>query len=117
MKDQIRQKLNIVSISLSTTPADVFPNVRERTMRNVVAIWLTGDGAGDRRVTISVAGERSADVFPSIPVSADGLVQIPSALSLEDPVVVVEGGSRLQASQNSGSGVSLSCLYWDDVER
>ena len=116
-RDEIRQKLRIVTISLTTSAANVFANVPERTMRNVVAIWLTGDGTS-RTVTIAWAGERTGNIFPDIPVPPAGFVQIPEGqYDIENPVIVVEGGTRITAAQNAGSGVDLVCVYWDDVEK
>lgn len=116
-KDEIRQKLRTVSISLTTVAADIFANVPERTLRHVVLMILSGNGTS-RTVDITLAGERTGTIFNNVPVSPAGLVQLPvEGFDIENPIVVVEGGCRLQAAQSAGSGVALSCLYWDDVER
>jgi hypothetical protein len=116
-KDEIRQKLRTATISLTTDAKDIFSTVTERTMRNVVAIWLMGDGTS-RTVDITLAGERTGTIFDNVPVAPADLVQIPKeGFDIENPIVVCEGGTRLQAAQNEGSGVALTCLYWDDEER
>ena len=116
-KDQIRQKLRTVQIDLETSAKDIFAAVPERTMRNVVAIFLMGDGTS-RMVTITLAGERTGNIFKNIPVAPADLVQLPEGgYNIEDPITVVEGGCKLQAAQSAGSGVALTCLYWDDEER
>ena len=116
-KDQIRQKLRTVQIDLETSAKDIFSIVPERTMRNVVAIFLSGDGTS-RTVNITLAGERSATIFKNVPVAPAAFVPISEgSYDIEDAIVVVEGGCKLQAAQSAGSGVALTCLYWDDEER
>jgi len=117
-KDQIRQKLRASTpVSLTTSAQNIFSNVPERTLRHVVAILLSGDGTS-RTVDITLAGERTGTVFDNVPVPPAGFVQIPpNGYSIEDPIVVCEGGTRLQAAQNAGSGVACVAIYWDDVER
>jgi len=116
-KDEIRQKLRTATKSLTTSAQDIFSTVTERTMRNVVLILLMGDGTS-RTVDITIAGERSGTIFDNVPVAPADLVQLPKeGFDIENPVVVCEGGTKLQAAQSAGSGVTLTCLYWDDEER
>lgn len=116
-KTQIRQKLRVVEIELGPVAKDVFATVTERRMRYVVALFLTGDTVS-RTVDIVYAGERTDDIFIEVPVAPADLVSIPeNSYNIEDPIIVVEGGCRITAAQNAGTGVNLTCVYWDDIER
>ena len=116
-RQQIMERLRTVEVELSTAATDVFSNVDERRIRYIVAIFLTGDGTS-RTVNIVYAGERTDDIFIDVPVSPAGFVQIPPGqYDIENPIIAVEGGCRITGAQNAGTGINLTCVYWDDIER
>ena len=101
-----------------TTPDDV----PERMMRNIVAIIIFGDGTTSRTVEIEKLKDGHAEVpieadfdmiFDNVPVPPAGVVQLPPAdYDIENPIVVLEGGSNISAIADAGSP-EATLIYWD----
>lgn len=114
-KDQIRDRLQAVSASLTTTLTALFASVvDEGVERNIVAIYIFGDGTASRTVDLAYGSERTATIFDNVPVGPNERALLPDGgLDLETPIVVLAGGENIRGSQNAGSGVTVTLIFWD----
>ena len=116
-KNIIRQRLRHVYKEITTTTeTDIFSsNVPEHKMRNIVKIILEGNGSSTAVVTISKKKEDGTYevIIPNINVAAPEHKEIPQSYSIEDPIIVLEGGTNLAAKLVSGTSVHLTVIYWD----
>ena len=120
-RERIYSRLRIKQITVGTaSETDVWTsNVPERKMRNVVYIGLIGDGEASRTVNIKKKEEDGSytTIFPSIPVPPAAQVPVPEGwnFDIENPVIVLEGGTNLGAMASGGSP-KMVVIYWDIPE-
>jgi len=116
-KKQIRQKLRVANVTIGTSDTDLFSsNVPENKMRNIVLIMIIGDGSASTTVDIEKKGEDGTYTvkIPSVPIAPADIQPIPpSGFSIEDPVIVLEGGTNLAFKAASGSP-KAAVVYWDE---
>lgn len=112
----IRERLQAKDVAIGTSDTDAFSsNVPEKAMRNIVAIFLIGDGSASTTVDIKKKGESGSYtvLFNDVPVSPAEIKPIPpQSYNLENPIVVLEGGTNLGLKAASGSP-HATVVYWD----
>jgi len=115
VKDRIKYLYKSVS---ETTETDLFSsNVPERKIRYVLKIILTGNGSVSETVTISKKKEDGTyDVFiAGINLAPPEYKEIPQgSIDLENPLLVLEGGTNLAAKTAGGNAVNITVIYYDN---
>jgi len=118
-RDQIRERLKYAQLTLSTSRQNIFASdIAERIKRNIVAIILTTD-ATLRYVEIEkVLEDDTYSMFlDNVPVDVGtgihGIVPIPHNYDIENPVLVLEGGTNLSFISSAGAP-EVTVIYWDD---
>jgi len=115
-EDQIRERLKIAQLTLSTSRQNIFSSdVPERVKRNIVKIFLFGDGT-NRTVEIEKVEEDDTYTmwFDNVNVTATDNVQLPAgAINVKAPIIVLEGGTNLSFIASAGAPECTIC-YWDD---
>ena len=114
-----KEKLHVISGLLRDLETPVFPYpVEPSHIRYVVSIMLVGDGAASRTVDIYKIYPEE-EVFekkiPMVPIAPADMKMIPDKIDLENPVMVLEGGSNLAGVVNAGTGISIAVWYYDDI--
>jgi len=116
-----KQELQTEAKVIGTSITDLFDsNVSEHKMRYLVSIMLLGDGVASRVVDIYKKEEDGTYTpkFPMIPLAPADSPTIPKCgFDLENPILVLEGGTNLAGKVNAGAGVSLVLSYYDDEIR
>jgi len=117
-RDQIRERLKHVQKDITGTRADYFAAaVPERVKRNILAILVSSDGT-DGTITIDKKSEAGAyaEIFKAVQIVAKANVWLPidSNFSLEDPIVVLEGGTNIAGTASSGRTFPTTIIYYDD---
>jgi len=115
-KDQIRERIRIANQWITTSRTDIFSSaVHEGKFRFIIQIRLTGDQSAARTVDIEKKEEDSTytSKFSNIPVAQTGNVEIPTDYDVEQPVLVLHGGSNL-TMKVSGNSLQAMVSYWDD---
>lgn len=118
-REEIRGRLRINQVTLSTSRQDLFPaDVPERKMRNVVGIWIDGDGTS-RTVEIEKTEEDATHtmLFDNVPVPPADQIPVPEGwdFDIENPCIVLEGGTNLTGVANAGAP-EATIIYWDSPE-
>lgn len=103
--------------------ASLFPDLGAGTylgedqMRYVTYIGIAGNRNVTSGVQIRLSREGATSYeykFSPIPVAPADFVQIPPSHSIEDPIIVVEGGGDLEAiCDMNGLSVNVTVQYWD----
>ena len=105
-EDQIRERLKIAQLTLSTSRQNIFSSdVPERVKRNIVKIFLFGDGTS-RTVEIEKVEEDDTYTmwFDNVNVTATDNVQLPAgAINVKAPIIVLEGGTNLSFIASAGA--------------
>jgi len=118
-KQEIRERLKTVEKWVTTSWTAIGDAVSDDEFRYVVAIWINGDMQATRTIEFSklakggsVPGDLSS-LWSPIPIAPADFRQIPEgSYSLEDPITVLEGGTRLYAKVD-GNSVNVTVNYWD----
>ena len=118
-KQEIRERLQTKSVWVKTDWTAIGDAVSDDEFRYIVAIWVNGDMTATRTIEFSklakggsVPGDLSG-LWNPIPVAPADFRQIPKgSYSIEDPVAVLEGGTRLYAKVD-GNSVGVTVNYWD----
>lgn len=115
-RDQIRERLKYAQLTLSTSRQNIFSSdISEYVKRNIVLIRLNGDGTA-RTVEIEKVEEDDTYemIFDGVNVPASTDEEIPkSGYDIENPVVVLEGGTNLSFIASAGAP-EVTVIYWDD---
>jgi len=114
-KQEIRDRLKVESTWVTTTRTALFDTVPEDRFRYVISIWIDGDMQATRVVTIEKLKEDgSYEVkWSHIPVAPADTKQIPEgSYDIEDPVISLEGGTRLYGTVD-GNSINITVTYWD----
>jgi len=115
-KEEIRERLQTVSVHIGVGKTAFFDAVPERKIRYVVAITLFGDRVATREVYIEKLEEDATYTrqFDSINLTAPEKVQLPiEGKDIENPIITLEGGTRLYG-RVSGNSITATCEYWDN---
>lgn len=117
-KEQIRNRVRVNQVTLSTSRGDLFTAVPERQIRNIVWIGIMGDGTS-RTVEIEKTEEDGTHTmkFDNIPVPPADQVPVPEGwnFDIENPFMTLEGGTNLTGISSAGSP-ELTVIYWDGPE-
>lgn len=115
-RDQIRERLKFKELDLTTARQNIFTvDVPERIKRNIVLIRINGDGTA-RTVNVEKVEEDDtwAMIFETVHVPATDDIEIPkSGFDIENPIIVLEGGTNLSFIASLGTPY-VTILYWDD---
>jgi len=116
-KEDIWERLKTESTWVTSSRTALFAAVAERQWRYVVGIWLSGDLKNTLTVQIEKLEEDAtySMKWSPIPVAPADFRQIPKgSLSIEDPIVTCEGGTRLYGKTDlTGSSMNVTVEYWD----
>jgi hypothetical protein len=118
-RDQIRERLKYAQLTLSNARQNIFASdIAERIKRNIVAIILTTDGTLRYVEIEKVKEDDTYDMFlDNVPVDVAtgpyGVVQIPNNYDIENPILVLEGGTNLSFIASAGAP-ECTALYYDD---
>jgi len=114
-KEEIRERLRTKNVYIQVTRTPFFDIVEERKIRYVVAIWLFGDRVTTRQVYIEKRKEDGTyePAIDSVSVAATEKVLFPQgAYDIEQPIIALEGGTRLDG-RVSGNSLTSTIIYWD----
>ncbi len=116
-KARLAGRIRTASASLDTSATNLFSNVAENRTRHVVALLFIGDGTS-RTIDVQFAGETTDTVLDNLNLGPAQNLWLPEGgYDVLRPIVTIEGGSRLTATQSAGSGVTVTAIYWDDTQR
>jgi len=116
-KEEIRERYRTVNVYIIGTRTPFFDAVPERKMRNIVAITFFGDGVTTRTMDIEKLKEDGTYemLYDKINLAAPEKVQLPiEGRNPENPIIVLEGGTRLYGGYVTGTTVAATCEYWDN---
>jgi len=117
-KEEIRERLQTVNVFITPAYTPFFAAVPERKIRFVVAITLFGDAVSTREVQIVKLEEDLTTYTPKytkISLAPPEKLQLPiEGKDLENPIITLEGGTRLYGQLTAGVTVSATCEYWDN---
>lgn len=119
-KNEIRERLVTASVTILTSRTALTAAVGEARTRYIVAIFLHGDGSASRTVDIEKLEEDGTTYtmqFNDVPVAPADVREIPpNGYDIENPIMVLEGGTRPYGIVSAGSGLNATIVYWDDPE-
>jgi len=114
-REVVIERLGYAQITVGTSDTNFFSSdVPERKMRNIVAIFLIGDGTS-RTVDIKKVKEDDTTdtIFDGVPVPPADIVPIPEKHDIMNPIIVLEGGTNLAAVASAGAPTA-TLIYWDN---
>jgi hypothetical protein len=115
-KEEIRERLQTDSVTITTSRTALTAAVPESKMRYIVAIILIGDGTASRTVDIEKLEEDGSTYtmkFNDVPVAPADVRQLPTDYDIENPILVLEGGTRPYGTVSAGDGLNATIVYWD----
>jgi hypothetical protein len=115
-KEEIRERLQTDSVTIGTSRTALTEAVPESKMRYIVAIILIGDGTASRTVDIEKLEEDGTTYtmkFNDVPVAPADVRQLPTNYDIENPILVLEGGTTPYGTVSAGSGLNATIVYWD----
>jgi len=118
-KQEIRERLKTVEQWVTTSWTAIGNAVSDDKFRYVIAIWINGDMQATRTIEFAKLAKGGSvptnlsTLWSPIPIAPADFRQIPQGgYSIEDPVTVLEGGTRLYARVD-GNSVNVTVNYWD----
>lgn len=114
-KEEIRERLQTDHVDILPTRTPFFAAVPERQIRFVVAIIINGDGVASRTMNIEKLEEDGTYTmkFENVPVAPADVRTLPrESYNIEDPILSLEGGTRLYGTASGNTLYSTIC-YWD----
>jgi len=116
-KEDIWERLQTESVWVTSERTALFAAVSERQWRYVVAIWISGN----KQVATTCQFEKLEEdasysmKWSPIPVAPTDFRQIPKGVvSIIDPIVTCEGGTRLYGKTDiAGMSLNVTVEYWD----
>jgi len=120
------ERLQTDSVTIAAAPATrtaLTAAVPDRKMRFIVKMVLHGDGVTSRTVDIEKLkkdGTPTVDAdftmkFNDVPVAPADVRNIPEgSYDLENPILVLEGGTRPYGRVSAGAGLNVTTIYWDN---
>jgi len=120
-RDEIRERLKYAQLTLSDSRQNIFTSdVPERVKRNIVAIYvMTDETLRYVEIEKQLEDDTWEMIFDNVPIDVatgneQGMVQLPKGhVNIEDPIVVLEGGTNLSFIASAGAP-EVTVLYWDD---
>jgi len=118
-RDQIRERLKYAQLTLSTSRQNIFSSdIPERAKRNIVAILIMTDGTLRYVEVEKVKEDDTYDmILDNVPVDVGtgvwGIVAFPHNYDIENPILVLEGGTNLSFISSAGAP-EVTVIYWDD---
>lgn len=128
-REQIIERLRVKSVDILTSRTNVFSAgeyhmhatndvLGEKYLRYIVAIFLIGDGAGSRTVSVEKLEEDGTTYtmkFKNVPIAPADVRPIPPNYDIEKAILVIEGGTNLYLIADAGSPYA-TVVYWDSIE-
>jgi len=118
-KQEIRERLKTVEQWVTTSWTAIGNAVSDDKFRYVIAIWINGDMQATRTIEFAKLAKGGSvptnlsTLWSPIPIAPADFRQIPQGgYSIEDPVTVLEGGTRLYARVD-GNSINVTVNYWD----
>jgi len=118
-KQEIRERLKTVEQWVTTSWTAIGGAVSDDEFRYIVAIWINGDMQATRTIEFAKLAKGGSvptnlsTLWSPIPIAPADFRQIPQGgYSIEDPVTVLEGGTRLYARVD-GNSINVTVNYWD----
>jgi len=118
-KQEIRERLKTVEQWVTTSWTAIGNAVSDDKFRYVIAIWINGDMQATRTIEFAKLAKGGnvptnlSTLWSPIPIAPADFRQIPQGgYSIEDPVTVLEGGTRLYARVD-GNSINVTINYWD----
>jgi hypothetical protein len=118
-KDEIRDRLKTLSAWVTADWTAIGTAVDDDKFRYVIALWIGGDNVANRTVQLSKLAKGGSvptglsALWGPIPVPSTEFRQIPEgSYDIEDPVAVLEGGTRLYGKVD-GNSLNVAVTYWD----
>ena len=119
-KEEIRERLKTVDQWVTTSWTAISDAVSDDKFRYIIAIWINGDMQATRTIEFAKLAKNGtvptdlSTLWSPIPVPPSDFKQIPKgSYSIEDPITVLEGGTRLYA-RTDGNSVNVTIDYWDN---
>jgi len=118
-KEEIRERLQTVNVFITPAATPFFAAVSERKMRYVVSITLFGDGVSTRELSnitkLEEDGVTYTPKYSKISIAPPEKIQLPiEGRDLENPIITLEGGTRLYGQLTAGVTIAATCEYWDN---
>lgn len=113
-REEIAERLKTEHVDIVATRTPLFAAVPENTFRYVVRIMINGDGVASRTCDIEKLEEDGSYTmkYEKVPVAPADVRQIPLRHDLENPILALEGGTRLYGTV-SGNTLYGTIEYWD----
>ena len=118
-REQIIERLCTENVNVGFANDFFSSDIEESLMRFVIGIFINGDGVATRFITISKVEEDNTLTakFTGIPVSpVDTRNLPPSGFDIENPFLVLEGGTNLRGSV-VGATLDLTVVFWDNATK
>jgi len=114
-REEVMERLRTENVYITTARTPFFDEVPERKIRYVVYIWIFGDRVTTREVYIEKLEEDGTYSlkFDSISVAAPEKVMLPKKHDILNPIISLEGGTRLYG-RVSGNSLTSTIQYWDN---
>lgn len=117
-KEQIRDRLITDSFWITNARVAITGTVGERFIRYIVGLYINGNTQIATGVMVEKLEEDASYSikFSHINIPAADNIQVPKdGYSITDPVLTLEGGTRLYArTLVQGHSVNLSVIHWDN---
>lgn len=113
-KEEIRDRLVTKAVWCTPTRTALFATVPEDRFRYIVAIFISGNLATTQAIRFEKLKEDGTyeELISPIPVAPADFRQLPTSYSIEDPIISLEGGTRLYG-QVDGLSLNTDIIYWD----
>lgn len=115
-KEEIREIIRNYEVWLTEDRVAMLPAVVDESRnRFIVQITFTGDQQVNRTADIEKLEEDASYTmkFSNIPIAPAAMVNLAPNEDIEQPILVMHGGSQLYGSV-SGNSLQVMTRYWDD---
>lgn len=115
-KQEIRQRIRVQDRWITETRTAIFSSaVPESRFRYIIQMRFNGDQQQNRVVDIEKLEEGATYTmkFSDISVAPAATVPIPENYDIEQPILVLQGGSNLYGTC-PGNSIQAMVNYWDD---
>jgi len=134
-KDVIRERLRVRSVWVGTARTPLFPyldaggavdehmagsaavpTLVERYLRFVISLLFQGNAIVHQSMKIEKLDENGVYhvKWPDLQIAPAAMPQIPEgSYDIENPVIVLEGGTNLYGQVN-GNSIAVTLTYWDN---
>ena len=120
-KEEIWERLRTDSVWVTQaltqlTPLPAPTVMAARQFRIIPMIYIPGNSSVNIAVQflkLEADGVTYTTKFCPVPVLTTGVQQIPWTYDVENPILTLEGGTRLFAQCTQGTSVNVTIEYWD----